>query len=53
MDLVTFFYLVDEFCKRFEPEWKAYLVTSGEAKRIKPCSLSMSDSDHPNSLPPK
>lgn len=43
MDLVTLFYLADEFCKSFEPEWNAHLIASGEAKRIKPCSLSLSE----------
>jgi hypothetical protein len=43
MELVTLFYLVDEFCKVFEPEWHAHLLTSGEARRIKPSSLSLSE----------
>jgi hypothetical protein len=43
MDLTTLFYVVDEFTKSFEPEWRKHLVSSGEAKRIKPCSLSMSE----------
>jgi hypothetical protein len=43
MELVTLFYLVDEFCKVFEPEWHAHLLASGEARRIKPSSLSLSE----------
>jgi hypothetical protein len=43
MELVTLFYLVDEFCKSFEPTWHAHLLTSGSAQRIKPSSLSLSE----------
>lgn len=43
MELVSLFYLVDEFCKGFEPRWKARLVASGEARRMKPSSLSLSE----------
>jgi hypothetical protein len=43
MELVTLFYLVDEFCKAFEPEWQRHLLASGEARRIKPSSLSLSE----------
>ncbi len=43
MELVTLFYLVDEFCKGFEPQWRAQLVASGEAVRNKPCALSLSE----------
>ena len=43
MELVSLFYLVDEFCKEFEPEWRTRLVVSGEAVRNKPCSLSLSE----------
>lgn len=43
MELVSLFYLVDEFCKGFEPQWRAHLVASGEAVRNKPCSLSLSE----------
>jgi hypothetical protein len=39
MELVALFYLVDEFCKVFEPEWMRRLLVSGEARRIKPSSL--------------
>jgi hypothetical protein len=43
MELVTLFYLVDEFCKSFEPRYQAHLLESGEAKRVKPSSLSLSE----------
>lgn len=43
MELVSLYYLVDEFCKGFEPEWQAHLVASGEAVRNKPSSLSLSE----------
>ena len=43
MELVTLFYLVDEFCKGFEPAYRARLVASGEAVRNKPSSLSLSE----------
>src|SRR5258708_12810682 len=43
MELVALFYLVDEFCKSFEPAYKAQLVASGEAIRNKPSSLSLSE----------
>jgi hypothetical protein len=43
MELVTLFYIVDEFCKDFEPKYRAYLLESGEFKRIKPSSLSLSE----------
>ena len=43
MELASLFYLVDEFCKGFEPGWRTHLVASGEAVRNKPCSLSLSE----------
>jgi hypothetical protein len=43
MELVSLFYIVDEFCKGFEPQWRAHLVSSGAVKRIKPSSLSLSE----------
>jgi hypothetical protein len=43
MELVALFYLVDEFCKEFEPKWNSHLINSGIAKRIKPSSLSLSE----------
>lgn len=43
MELVSLFYLVDEFCKDFEPKWQAHLLSSGTIQRVKPCSLSLSE----------
>lgn len=43
MELVSLFYLVDEFCIDFEPKWQAHLLGSGVAHRIKPSSLSLSE----------
>lgn len=43
MDLVTLFYIVDEFCKEFEPKYRSCLLESGESKRVKPSSLSLSE----------
>jgi hypothetical protein len=43
MELVSLFYLVDEFCKDFEPKWHAHLLSSGMIQRVKPCSLSLSE----------
>lgn len=43
MELVALFYLVDEFCKVFEPEWDKKLLESGERQRLKPGKLSLSD----------
>lgn len=43
MELVSLFYIVDEFCKDFEPTWNAHLLDTGEIRRIKPSSLSLSE----------
>lgn len=43
MELVSLFYLVDEFCKDFEPKWQAHLVSSGAVQRLRPSSLSLSE----------
>lgn len=43
MELVALFYLIDEFCKEFEPTFHAHLLASGEISRIKPSSLSLSE----------
>jgi hypothetical protein len=42
MELASLFYIVDEFCKEFEPKYRAHLLESDEAKRIKLSSLSLS-----------
>ncbi len=43
MELVSLFYLVDEFCKDFEPKWQAHLVSSGAVQQLRPSSLSLSE----------
>lgn len=43
MELTALFYLVDEFCKSFEPDWRAYLVVSGERHRRKPSAMTLSE----------
>lgn len=43
MELVSLFYLVDEFCKDFEPRWRRHLLSSGIAQRIKPSAISLSE----------
>ena len=43
MELVALFYIIDEFCKDFEPKWRAERLTSGLAHRNKPYRLSLSE----------
>ena len=43
MELVALFYLIDEFCKEFEPKWQAERIASGLAQRNKPCRMSLSE----------
>jgi|ERR1700761_3354362 len=43
MELVALFYLIDEFCKEFEPQWRRQRIVSGMARRNKPCRLSLSE----------
>lgn len=43
MELVPLFYLIDEFCKEFEPAWRKQRMTSGLARRNKPCRMSLSE----------
>ena len=43
MELVTLFYLVDEFCKEFEPQWRSQQINSGERKRIRSSVMSLSE----------
>lgn len=43
MELVSLFYLVDEFCKGFEPKWQAHLLGTGAVRRVRPSSLSLSE----------
>jgi hypothetical protein len=43
MELVTLFYLIDEFCKEFEPLWRAERKASGERQRARSWHLSLSE----------
>lgn len=43
MELVALFYLIDEFCKEFEPKWRAERINSGLAQRNKACRMSLSE----------
>lgn len=43
MELVALFYLIDEFCKEFEPKWRKQRIASGTAQRNKPCRMSLSE----------
>lgn len=42
MELVALFYLIDEFCKDFEPKWRAERLRSGMS-RNRSCRLSLSE----------
>lgn len=43
MELVALFYLTDEFCKAFEPEWQAHQLKTGELSRLRSSTLSLSE----------
>lgn len=43
MDLTRLFCDIDDFCQEYVPEWKKELIESGEKKRDKECSLSLSE----------
>ena len=43
MELVALFYLINEFCKEFEPKWRTQQIASGLRQRNKPCRLSLSE----------
>lgn len=43
MELVALFYLIDEFCKEFEPKWRAQRLSSGERQRTRYCRMSLSE----------
>lgn len=43
MELVTLFYIIDEFCQEFEPKWRAERINSGLAQRNKHCRMSLSE----------
>ncbi len=41
--LLNIFYEIDNFCKAFLRFWQRFLLKQGLAKRIKPCSLCLSE----------
>lgn len=43
MELVALFYLIDEFCKEFEPSWRATRLNSGERQRTRYGRMSLSE----------
>ena len=43
MELVTLFYLIDEFCKEYEPAWQQSLLDSGLKQRRSVSRLSLSE----------
>lgn len=43
MELMALFYVVDEFCKEFEPKWRAQQLTAGERQRCRPYQMTLSD----------
>jgi IS5 family transposase len=43
MELVTLFYLIDEFCKDYEPQWQQSLLDSGLKQRRTTSRLSLSE----------
>ena len=34
---------VDDFCKKFEPDWQKYLISCGSARRVRSGNLSLSE----------
>ena len=42
-NLVEIFYILDEFCKIFEPELKKHLISDGKRHRNRPCQMSDSE----------
>ena len=43
MELVTLFYLIDEFCKEYEPQWQQSLLDNGLKQRRTSSRLSLSE----------
>lgn len=43
MELVTLFYLIDEFCKEYEPQWQQSLLDNGLKQRRTTSRLSLSE----------
>lgn len=42
-DVTALFCSVDDFCQSFVPQWNQTLLTDGTRKRLRPCSLSLSE----------
>lgn len=43
MELVTLFYLIDEFCKEYEPNWQRSLVESGLRQRCRKSRMTLAE----------
>ncbi len=44
MDDITALYCrMDDFCKKFEPEFNARLLSEGKKQRLRPCCLSLAE----------
>lgn len=43
MELVSLFYLIDEFCKEYEPQWRQSLLETGIVQRSRVSRLSLSE----------
>ena len=43
MELVSLFYIIDEFCKEYEPQWSQSLLDSGLRQRRTRSRMSLSD----------
>jgi transposase len=41
--LTELFYLIDDFCQAFKPEWEKHLLADGSKKRQRPASLCLSE----------
>jgi hypothetical protein len=43
MELVALFYLIDEFCQDFEPEWRKQRIASGLVRRNRSGTMTLSE----------
>lgn len=43
MELVSLFYLIDEFCQEFEPEWRKQRLASGKRRRTRLYTMRLSE----------
>lgn len=43
MELVALFYLVDEFCKSFELDWRAHTLVADERQRCRASAMTLSE----------